>query len=650
MTRVVSVSEVRNNIYWAAGGPRSGGNGERALPLLGTLFHQTFAGLTGSDERVNLVRALERADAKQESWRQELCSHAYAWHVAPRLEEHQAELQGEASAVAAYWDAVRNLTSWLADLVWEQRAAGRSIAEAREVVFAGSERDVTIELRDEAWSAPVTVTGRVDALLRQPDTGALCALELKSGRTAPEADVCQAAMYRLLLGTDDVALLSFKPEPHEQRFASDQLRDAQAKLKALIGKLAGVAGEESSRRVVESSSLRAVEESSLRGVESSSRRAVESSSSSSATRRPDDSKTSSSKTRRLDDSTTSATGKKIIEALHEVGVRVKLDGEPLTGPAFVRYFIDTEPGVRPDRIPQLATLLWTRLKTQEVPQVAIERGRVVVDVERGDRQTVHWRDLRSQLAKPSRAGSSRFPVGVAIDGSLHWADFAKPQDSHMLVAGTAGSGKSEWLRAAIASLLAQNTPATLQLLLIDPKRTAFHAFEGSQSLYAPVVYPDDTDVIPVFTELIDEMERRYRVISEAGLADLGAYNEAHEPLPRVVCFCDEYADLILADTKQRKEIERLVGRLSAKGRAAGVHLVFATQRPDRNVVSGVIDTNLMARVCLRVVKPAESRIVLGGESGASTLLGRGDLLFKDLGAPVRLQSPFVEEAELAALL
>ncbi|HEX6087218.1 MAG TPA: FtsK/SpoIIIE domain-containing protein [Thermoanaerobaculia bacterium] len=610
MTRIVNVTEVRNNVYWAAGGPRSGGDGTRALPLLGTLFHQAYAGLTGSDERVNLVRPLERADATRESWRRELASHAYAWHVAPRLEEHQSELQGEAAAVAAYWEAVRNLTGWLADLVWEQRNAGRSVSEAREVVFADTEREVSVSLTDDAWSAPVTVTGRIDALLRQPQTGALCALELKSGRTAPEADVCQAAMYRLLLETNDVALLSFKPEPHEQRFESDQLKEAQAKLKALIGKLAGVSGGQA-----------------ILPVHSG----------------PD-------KTDRQDCLSSTDTGKKIIDALHEGGVRVKLDGQPLAGPAFVRYFVDTEPGVRPDRIPQLATMLWTRLKTHEPPQISIARGRIVIDVEREDRQTVWWRDLRGQLAKPSKGGTSRFPVGVAIDGSLHWADFAKPQDSHMLVAGTAGSGKSEWLRAAIASLLAQNTPATLQLLLIDPKRTAFHAFEDSRSLYAPVVYPDDTEIAPLFEELIEEMEHRYRVISEAGLPDLGAYNLAHEPLPRIVCFCDEYADLILADPKQRKEIERLVGRLSAKGRAAGVHLVFATQRPDRNVVTGVIDTNLMARVCLRVVKPAESRIVLGGEPGAATLLGRGDLLFKDLGAPVRLQSPFVTDEELAELL
>jgi S-DNA-T family DNA segregation ATPase FtsK/SpoIIIE len=599
MTRILNVTDIRNNVYWAAGGPRSAGDGERALPLLGTLFHQTYAGLTGSDERVNLVRPLERADATRESWRRELASHAYAWHVAPRLEEHQAELQGEASAVASYWDAVRNLTGWLADLVWEQRGAGRSVSEARDVVFADTEREVSVALDDDAWSAPVTVSGRIDALLRQPQTGALCALELKSGRTAPEADVCQAAMYRLLLGTDDVALLSFKPEPHEQRFASDQLEEAQSKLKALIGRLAGVLGDKPAP----------------------------------VAQRP-----------------STDTGKKIVDALREGGIRVKLDGDPLTGPAFVRYFIDTEPGVRPDRIPQLASTLWVRLKTQEPPQISIERGRIAVDVERPDRQTVYWRDLRDQLAKPSRIGSSRFPVGVAIDGTLHWADFSKPQDSHMLVAGTAGSGKSEWLRAAIASLLAQNTPATLKLLLIDPKRTAFHAFENSESLYAPVLYPDDTPTAPLFEELIEEMERRYRAISDAGLPDLAAYNATHDPLPRIVCFCDEYADLILADPKQRKEIERLVGRLSAKGRAAGVHLVFATQRPDRNIVTGVIDTNLMARVCLRVVKPAESRIVLGGDPTASTLLGRGDLLFKNLGAAVRLQSPFVEEEELEALL
>ncbi len=627
--RIVTVSEVRNNVYWAAGGPRSAGDGARALPLLGTLFHQTFAGLTGSDERVNLVRPLERADATQESWRRELASHAYAWHVAPRLEEHQAELQGEAEAVAAYWDAVRNLTAWLADLVWEQREAGRGIAEAREVVFAGNEHDVHVELKDDSWSAPVTVTGRIDALLRQPESGALCALELKSGRTAPEADACQAALYRLLLQSEDVALLSFKPEPHEQRFASDQLAEAQATLKALIGRLAGVVDEavpRSSSEFLGSSAAGGASEKLASGNSPEEPRGTR------GTRG------------------TEAVGNRIVAALREGGVRVRLEGEPLAGPAFVRYFVDTEPGVRPERIPQLATLLWTRLRTQEQPQISIERGRVVIDVERPDRQTVYWRDLRAQLAKPDKAGSSKFPVGVAIDGTLHWADFAKPQDSHVLVAGTAGSGKSEWLRAAIASLLAQNTPATLKLLLIDPKRTAFHAFEESKSLYAPVVYPDDTAIAPIFNELIEEMERRYRTISDAEVADLGAYNAANDPLPRIVVFCDEYGDLVTAEPKQRKEVERLVGRLSAKGRAAGIHLVFATQRPSREVVTGVIDTNLMARVCLRVVKPVESAIVLGGERGGSSLLGRGDLLFKDIGAPVRLQSPYVEDAELETLL
>ena len=609
MTRVVSVSEVRNELYWAAGGPKSSGDGAAASPLLGTMFHQAFAGLTGDDERLNLVRPLERADATLESWRRALTSHAYAWHVAPRLEAHQAELQGDAQAVASYWEAVRHLSGWLAELLWEQRAAGRALSEARRAVFAGIEHDIDVPLTDPSWSGPVTVSGRADALLRQPGSGMLCALELKTGRTAPEADACQAALYRLLLKSDDVALLSFRPAPHEQRFHSDQLLDAEAKLKALIGALAGVTPN--ARDTAEPRAVASAPE----------------------------------------ESATATTGARIVAALAECGVGVRLDGAPLAGPAFVRYFLEPDRGVRPDRIQQLDMTLWTRLKTEQPPQISIERGRVVVDVERADRQTVYWRDLRSQLARPSREGTARFPIGVAIDGTLHWADFAKPQDSHMLVAGTAGSGKSEWLRAAIASLLAQNSPDTLRLLLIDPKRTAFHAFEESRSLWAPVVYPDDADVTEVFNALIDEMEKRYRILSDARVPDLGAYAAAgHEPLPRIVGFCDEYADLILGDVKRRKEVERLVGRLSAKGRAAGVHLVFATQRPSREVVTGVIDTNLMARVCLRVVKSAESRIVLGGESGASSLLGRGDLLFKDLGSPVRLQSPYIEEEELAGLL
>lgn len=605
MTRVVSVSEVRNQLYWAAGGPRSSGDGAAASPLLGTMFHQAFAGLTGDDERVNLVRPLERADATLESWRRELVAHSYAWHVAPRLEAHQSELQGEGRAVSSYWEGVQHLSGWLAELLWEQRAAGRSLGEARQSVFAGSEQEINVTLNDPSWSAPVTVAGRVDALLRQPQSGMLCALELKSGRTAPEADACQAALYRLLLGSDDVALLSFRPEPHEQRFRSDQLVDAEAKLKALIGALAGVVETADAAPVPPPVAPHAHDD----------------------------------------------TGERIVEVLAECGVGVKLDGAPMAGPAFVRYFLEPEPGVRPDRIEQLEKTLWIGLRTSEAPQISIQRGRVVIDVERRDRQTVYWRDIRPQLAKPSREGTSRFPIGVAIDGSLHWADFSKPEDSHMLVAGTAGSGKSEWLRAAIASLLAQNTPATLRLLLIDPKRTAFHAFEESRSLWAPVLYPDDVDVTETFTSLIDEMERRYKLLSEARVPDLASYAAAgHTPLPRIITFCDEYADLILGDVKRRKEIERLVGRLSAKGRAAGVHMVFATQRPSRQVVTGVIDTNLMARVCLRVVKGMESRIVLGEGAGAASLLGRGDLLFKDLGSPVRLQSPYIEEEELAALV
>jgi len=237
-----------------------------------------------------------------------------------------------------------------------------------------------------------------------------------------------------------------------------------------------------------------------------------------------------------------------------------------------------------------------------------------------------------------------------VDGSLRWADLAEPENCHILVAGTTGSGKSEWLRAMVASLLASNRPASLRLLLIDPKRTAFTLFGGSPFLWRPVIYPDETDVEEVFEALIEEMEARYRLLAAQQVDDLRAYNtRATQPLPRILCICDEYADLVLGNRRRRQEIEARVARLGAKARAAGLHLIFATQRPSREIVKGVIDANLVARVALKVARAIESRLILD-HGGAATLLGKGDLLFKDLGDPVRLQAPYVTPDDLRGVL
>lgn len=197
---------------------------------------------------------------------------------------------------------------------------------------------------------------------------------------------------------------------------------------------------------------------------------------------------------------------------------------------------------------------------------------------------------------------------------------------------------------AVGSLCAANTAKTLRLVLIDPKRTAFSALTSSPFLHRPIVYPADEDVLVVLDDMIQEMEKRFSLFE--GIQDLRRYNSVRpDPLPRLVCICDEYADLILEDSKKGREVERRIARIGAKGRAAGVDLILATQRPSRDVVGGVIKANLNARIALKVNERLESRIILE-QSGAETLLGKGDLFFKDLGPAIRLQAPLISDEDL----
>jgi DNA segregation ATPase FtsK/SpoIIIE-like protein len=226
---------------------------------------------------------------------------------------------------------------------------------------------------------------------------------------------------------------------------------------------------------------------------------------------------------------------------------------------------------------------------------------------------------------------------------LRLADLADSADCHFLVAGTTGSGKSEWLRAMIAGLLVTNIPDTLRLLLVDPKRNAFNELAGSPYLWGDgrIVYPDEVSPIDVFDQLVDEMESRYRQLQKAGVDHLAGLQAQGVRVPRVVCVCDEYADLI---SQGRKEIEERIRRLGQKARAAGIHLVLAVQQPSREIVRGTLQATIPARVGLRVTSRIESHMLFN-RAGAEDLLGNGDLLFKDIGEPVRLQGLFLPPDE-----
>lgn len=215
-----------------------------------------------------------------------------------------------------------------------------------------------------------------------------------------------------------------------------------------------------------------------------------------------------------------------------------------------------------------------------------------------------------------------------------------------MVGGTTGSGKSEFLRSLLLSLLLRHSTAYLKIALVDPKRVTFPEFEQIPWLYSPIVKESDR-AIELMDELVSEMELRYQRFEKAGCADLNAYNQrSPQPLPRIVCIFDEYADF-MAEKEIRTALEQSIKRLGAKARAAGIHLIIATQRPEAKVVTPLIRSNLPGRVALRTASEADSKIVLGGtQTAAASLLGKGDLLYQIGNNLSRLQSLFATTIQL----
>ena len=334
-------------------------------------------------------------------------------------------------------------------------------------------------------------------------------------------------------------------------------------------------------------------------------------------------------------------GQKLVETYRQYGVDVMLMGEPVVGPSFIRFGVMPGRRVKVSDIQKRHAELQVHMNLETSPMIHTDRGRLVIDVRREHPEPVLFSRIESRLAGPSH-----IPLGVNLTGQLQSVDISQSTCPHMLIAGTAGSGKSEWMRTALAGLLLTNTPASLQLVLIDPKRSAFNEMEGSPYLYKGwnVLHPVDRPIAEVLELLIQEMNTRNLLFKQHGADDLSAYlAKSGQPLPRIVLFCDEYFDLI-AVKKTRTEIETAIARLGSKGRSSGIHLLIATQYPKADVVTGVLKANLSGRVCLRMTDAKQSQVVLG-QSGAEQLLGKGDLLFQDVGEPKRLQAAYLPEEQ-----
>jgi hypothetical protein len=607
----LTVSEIRQRIFETSGTESMG-----AGSLAGQLFHRTAA-CALEPEHPACWRAVLGEDLNAEEWARKLYEEA----LGPELVKLQAPLSENGAEVMAVWQGIGSFAGWFCGLLAEaQRARAISFDKRKEewTVAPGlfeTECDLSIRLREPGWTQAVEVAGRADQLIRA-GRDRWCVVEFKLGGGHPESDAAQACLYHELLGggAGSAALVRFGQgkEPEQIVLSGDLIRQARPALMKLIGAMAGVDAK------------RAPANDEGHGAKSWPRAASEAE---------------------------IELGRRMIGALQEFQADARLVEQPLVGPTFVRFLLEPGRGVGANRIEKQGPNLQLRLQLEQEPMISRKAGRIAVDVQRPEREYVPFSSLGGALAGERRPnGNSRLLAGVDLMGVVHFVDLARDAP-HLLVGGIPGGGKSEWLRSAVASLLVTNTPQSLRLVLIDPKKNAFADLAQSEYLWRPDALVDSPEgkVIPLLQDLIEEMQRRYALFKVEKSDDLGHYAGKAGPdatPPRLVCVVDEFADLLLAGRKaERDEIERGFVRIAQLGRAAGVHLILATQRPSRQVVSGMLKANIPGKIALRVANRVESMVLLD-RGGAQNLLGRGDLLLSagsyDL---VRLQSAYLSDED-----
>ncbi|MBR2893616.1 MAG: DNA translocase FtsK [Clostridia bacterium] len=347
------------------------------------------------------------------------------------------------------------------------------------------------------------------------------------------------------------------------------------------------------------------------------------------------------------------TSKKLVEVLASFGVETKLVGIS-RGPSVTRYELSPAPGVKISKITNLADDIALGLASSGVRIEAPipNKSAVGIEVPNKSRSTVTLREIISSAEYKKQAGKLlTVALGKDITGNVNCTDLSKMP--HLLIAGTTGSGKSVCLNCMITSILYNATPSQVKLLMIDPKQVEFTVYNGIPHLLVPVI-TDARKAAGSLAWAVSEMDNRYKAFSNCGVRDIGGFNkyvQSHpeiEPMPQIVIFIDELNDLMMVSPK---EVEDSICRLAQKARAAGMHLVVATQRPSVDVITGVIKANIPSRLSLSVSSQVDSRTILDC-IGAENLLGNGDMLFSPLGTnkPVRIQGAYLSDEEIERIV
>ena len=380
------------------------------------------------------------------------------------------------------------------------------------------------------------------------------------------------------------------------------------------------------------------------------------------------------RTASVDEDSLKQNAKMLEGVLQEFGVRGVID-QIRPGPVVTLYELVPAPGVKHGRVVALADDI-ARSMSARACRISVVQGRNAIGIElpNAKRETVYLRDLLASAEYDKKGHLLPLALGETIGGEPYVADLARMP--HLLIAGTTGSGKSVGVNAMILSILYRHSPAECRFIMIDPKMLELSVYDGIPHLLAPVV-TDPKKAVVALKWTVREMEDRYRRMSKLGVRNIASYNErareaqakgehfertVHagfdpssgepiyetrelplEPMPYIVVVIDEMADLMIT---AGKEIEAAVQRLAQMARAAGIHVIMATQRPSVDVITGTIKANFPTRISYQVTSKIDSRTILG-EQGAEQLLGQGDLLFMAGGGRIRrLHGPFVTDAEV----
>ncbi len=348
---------------------------------------------------------------------------------------------------------------------------------------------------------------------------------------------------------------------------------------------------------------------------------------------------------------------KVLEdTFNSFGIDVKVERAEI-GPSVTKYEVKPAVGVRVNRISNLADDLALALAAKDVRIEAPIPGKSLVGIEvpNSEIATVTFRELWEQAdTDPNKL--LEVPLGKAVNGTARIFDLARMP--HLLVAGSTGSGKSVAVNGIIASILMKARPDQVKFMMIDPKMVELSVYNDIPHLLIPVV-TNPRKAARALQKVVDEMENRYELFSHFGVRNIAGYNAKVEefnaqseqkqiPLPLIVVIVDELADLMMVASK---EVEDAIIRLGQKARAAGIHMILATQRPSVDVISGLIKANVPSRVAFAVSSGTDSRTILD-ENGAEKLLGRGDMLFKpiDENHPVRLQGSFISDDDVERIV